>query len=95
MYTYFFTNNVNNLVKIGKSIAPRSRSLQTAGECTFIKITVFHTIEGDYESEFHLLFSSYRVCGEWFDIPDFSVELLNEKLSYILVTDKKLFHAEK
>lgn len=95
MYTYFFTNNVNNLVKIGKSIAPRSRSLQTAGECTFIEITVFHTIEGDYEREFHLLFSEYRSCGEWFDIPNLSTEFLTEKLAYILTTDKKLYHIEK
>ena len=78
--TYFFKNNINQYVKIGKSIAPHSRALSVAGECTFVKISVFHIIEGDFERFFQRLYSSNRVCGEWYNIPDVTKEEIESHL---------------
>lgn len=84
MYTYFFTNNINSYIKIGKSISPRCRSLQVAGQCSFVKIGIFYTIEGDFESQFQLIYSGKRVCGEWYNIPNLSIEELECHLQSIL-----------
>lgn len=74
METYFLKNNVNNYVKIGKSIAPYSRVDQIMGQWPFVDIYVFHTVNGDYERKFHLLFYEKRVKGEWYDLPDLTIE---------------------
>ena len=76
MKTYFFTNNINSYIKIGKSLSPRSRALRVAGECPFVKIKILHVIEGDYEKRFHRLYSENRVCGEWYDIPGLTVDVI-------------------
>jgi len=80
MQTYFFSNNINSYIKIGKSIAPKSRLQQISGQCPFVKISILHIIDGDFESHFQRLYSENRVCGEWFDIPQLTVEIIEQNL---------------
>lgn len=81
--TYFLKNNVNSLVKIGKSNDVERRVTQIVGQCKFIELSVFHVLDGDYESFFHNHYREYRKEGEWFDIPDLTVDKILEDFSII------------
>ncbi len=74
MQTYFLKNNVNSFIKIGKSVAPKSRVDLITGQWPFVEIYLFHTIDGDYEKKFHQLFYGKRVKGEWYNLPDLTVD---------------------
>ena len=74
MQTYFLKNNVNSYIKIGKSIAPHSSVGLIMGQWPFVIISVFHVINGDHERKFHRLFYDKRVAGEWYDLPNITVE---------------------
>jgi hypothetical protein len=63
--------------KIGWSddVGVRVRQLQTG--CPF-EIRVLNVIEGDQSGEtwLHRRFAQYRVCGEWFELPQAPLEFL-------------------
>lgn len=87
MKTYFFTNNINRYVKIGKSISPHNRAMQVTGQWPFVKISIFYVIDGDFENHFHSLYRENRVCGEWFDIPDLNIDKIEEIILPLMQID--------
>lgn len=65
---YFFYNPLNETVKIGFSNDPKRR-LKTIRYHSGIKgidALLEYSYSGEYESDFHKLFSEYRTFGEWF-----------------------------
>ena len=62
--------------------------MKVAGECTFVKISVFHIIDGDYEMYFQSIYREKRVCGEWYDIPDVTISELEGHLGHQPATTK-------
>lgn len=82
MKTYFLLNNVNSLIKIGKSKDVYSRMREIKGQCSFIELSIFHIVEGNYESFFHKYYSDLRVTGEWFDLKGITIEELDNALSF-------------
>lgn len=87
MYTYFISNKVNSLVKIGKSINVERRIKQIEGQCNFLELSVMHVIEGNYESDFHLFYKEFRKKGEWFDIPDLTIDKIEADFKKIRFID--------
>ncbi len=65
--TYFIMESSTKLIKIGKSKDPerRIKDLQTSNPK---ELKLILEIEGDYEKEFHNIFSGKRISGEWYDI---------------------------
>lgn len=80
MQTYFFKNNINDLVKIGRSENAEKRAAGVVGQCHFIEIQILHIIDGDYENHFHKLYQKFRKEGEWFCIPGLTVDKINYDL---------------
>ncbi len=74
--TYFLKNNVNNLIKIGKSNDVERRIKEIVGQCSFVQLYVFHSVEGDHESYFHRLYADSRKSGEWFDLPNLTIDTI-------------------
>ncbi len=77
MYTYFVKNNINSLIKIGKATNVQNRLVQLKGQISFVELSLFHYLEGDYEDYFHSLYENHRKSGEWFDIPNVTVSEIN------------------
>lgn len=67
--TYIVFNPTSQLIKIGKSISPKSRirNLQMQAGSIF---EVLALIDSDLESELHKKFAEYRTVGEWFEDRD-------------------------
>jgi len=65
MWTYFIQGVPMSPVKIGKTLDIKKRlaSLQTGNPH---ELRVLCALEGDREREMHEMFSSDRICGEWF-----------------------------
>ena len=75
-----------NLYKIGaseKDVSSRLKALQTG--CPY-RLSIFRSVAADNcsrrENQLHALLTSYRMHGEWFDIPDESI--LTEAINGIL-----------
>lgn len=81
MKTYFIKNAINSYVKIGKSKNPEKRLIQIQSQCNFLKLELFHTIDGDYETKLHRCFKHFRKEGEWFDIPQLDKEMIENTVS--------------
>jgi len=66
--TYIFKDANTEMYKIGRSrnVGQRIRHLSKSSGRVLVKIFVF---SGDIESKLHLMFSKYRVSGEWFNVP--------------------------
>jgi len=93
MFTYFLKNNVNSLIKIGKSNNVARRLSEIKGQCSFIQLSVFHVIEGNFEADFHDYYKDFRKEGEWFDIPDLSIEMINSDLFKIQSLQKEVIES--
>lgn len=92
MITYFIKNSVNGLIKIGKSTDVAVRMKALSGQWPFIKFTIFHTINGNYEKAFHDLYREYRVKGEWFNLGNITKRQLETDaigLNELPLIDKK------
>lgn len=76
MYTYFLKNNINDLVKIGytKNLEQRVKSIN--GQCSFVKVELLFTIEGNHEKYLHDYYKESRKEGEWFEIPTLTEEYI-------------------
>lgn len=78
MFTYFAHRPSNGLTKIGRSKNPRSRFYAFAAEG---KVDLIGLANGDREREMHDRYDSFRVRGEWFNIPADQMELIREEFS--------------
>lgn len=67
-YTYFLSNNINDLIKIGFSVDIEKRIQNMTSTLPFVEIECLFYIEGDYELDLHKHFKDKRIMGEWFDI---------------------------
>lgn len=67
--TYFFKNNSNGLIKIGKSVDIKTR--KQAIQCgSGSELDILLILSGDIEFELHKKFAKYRKHGEWFQDSD-------------------------
>ena len=85
---YFVRQGLNGPIKIGwtkQSIASRLDTLQVANPCSLQLIGYVPNKGRDFEAEMHILFSAYRLRGEWFSP---CVELLDRiKKDEQIITD--------
>lgn len=70
-YTYLFHRPSDGLTKIGRTDFPRNRFTMLGGEK---KLVVISLIEGDKEAELHHKHRAQRETGEWFKIPEETLE---------------------
>lgn len=78
--TYIVFNPKSNLIKIGKSISPKTRirTLETQAGAIF---DVLALIDSDIESKLHKKFAEYRTVGEWFDDRDGAIRKYTKALN--------------
>jgi hypothetical protein len=66
--TYFFWDRRSALVKIGRSVNPRSR-MQALASSSGRRLELLYCRQGDHEAVLHNLFANERTIGEWFRLP--------------------------
>jgi len=96
IYTYFIRNNINNLVKIGRSENPFKRVKEISGQVNFVKLELESYIQGDYEKTLHKYYSKLRKEGEWFDLQSIprqmEIMILHNLYKNFNLTEKQLLN---
>lgn len=72
----------NGLYKIGMSSNPKGRikAIRTASPVKVVLYRLFYSSNmADAEAMLHLMFEDFRVCGEWFNLSNVELEILNDR----------------
>lgn len=75
IYTYFISNSVNSLIKIGRTKDIKQRAKDIRGQLNFVELKVELLLEGDYELPLHRYYKDVRLPGgEWFNLQEIPSE---------------------
>lgn len=85
MTTYLIGNDVNELIKIGKTYDVSKRVKQISGQLNFVNLQIIHSLEGDHETALHYQFAHKRKEGEWFELSQEDIENILSQYSSLKV----------